>query len=85
MKPRHLHKISFSKPEVVRWHPQPSEKLEIQDWGVELRFTRKIGVNGCHTNVESPLIISDLKRLRRVINRAIKVLKNHGKNNPKRC
>lgn len=81
---RHIKKFQIMDNEaiVVRHFPiEDNRSFEAQEWGV------KIGINETslqYTTVIGPLTLTDLLRLRRVVNRAIKVVQNPKKHNKER-
>lgn len=53
--------------------------FEAQEWAVQIGINR---FSDNYTDCIGPFTLTDLKRLRRVINRAIKIVKNPKKHNP---
>lgn len=74
---KHIHKITFKEVEPVRYSPDYNHSHEIQDWGVYLSFYEH---NPNYSTSVGPFTKDDLKRLSRVIRRAIKAIDNHGNN-----
>lgn len=74
---KHYKKFKVEKkPEIVRYSPDGNRNHENQDWGVEIGIC-KMSEN--FTESLGPLTITDLIRLRRVINRGIRILQRHGR------
>lgn len=69
---RHYKKFKVKKkPEAVRYFPDGNRNHENQEWGVEIGMCRT-----SENYIESlgPMTLTDLLRLRRVIDRGIRIL-----------
>lgn len=66
---------------ITRYHPDGDHNHEANEWSVEIGLNR-FSVND--TQCIGPFTLDDLLRLRRVINRAIKLVQNPKKYNTKR-
>lgn len=84
MSVRHIKKFIVSnKAEPVHFFVDDNSRHEVQDWAVEIGICN---FNNRVTNIIGKLTLSDLIRLRRVVNRAIKIVsnpKNHVTNDRK--
>ena len=70
---RHYKKFKVKKkPEAVRYFPDGNHNHENQEWGVEIGMCR---TSENYTESLGPLTLTDLLRLRRVIDRGIRILR----------
>lgn len=70
---RHYKKFKIEKKlEPVRYSPDGNRNHENQEWGVEIGICR---ISENYTESLGPLTLTDLLRLRRVIDRGIRILR----------
>ena len=70
---RHYKKFKVKKkPEAVRYFPDGNRNHENQEWGVEIGMCR---TSENYTELLGPMTLTDLLRLRRVIDRGIRILR----------
>ena len=70
---RHYKKFKVKKkPEAVRYFPDGNRSHEIQEWGVNIGICR---TSENYTESLGPMTLTDLLRLRRVIDRGIRILR----------
>lgn len=70
---RHYKKFKIEKKlELVRYSPDGNRNHENQEWGVEIGICR---ISENYTESLGPLTLTDLLRLRRVIDRGIRILR----------
>lgn len=70
---RHYKKFKVKKkPEAVRYFPDENRNHENQEWGVEIGMCR---TSENYTESLGPMTLTDLLRLRRVIDRGIRILR----------
>lgn len=80
---RHYKRFSTSsEARQVIYSPTPHDhNFEIHEWAVQISLNQ---ISNNYTDVLGYFTLNDLLRLRRVVNRAIKVVKNPKKHNTKR-
>lgn len=70
---RHYKKFKIDmKLKQVRYSPDGNRSHEIQEWGVNIGMCR---TSENHTECLGPMTLTDLLRLRRVIDRGIRILR----------
>lgn len=76
MRPRHFEKIKVSKKaKPISYYLDGNIRHGVREWAVTISITSKKG-NGTSTTDNKDFTYNDLLRLRRVVNRAIKIVKN---------
>lgn len=79
---RHYKRFSTSKEaRQVIYNPTQDHQCEAHEWAVQISLNQ---VSNHYTDILGYFTLNDLLRLRRVVNRAIKIVKNPKKHNTKR-
>lgn len=77
---RHYKRFKVSKEaRIVSYNPNINRNCENKEWSVEIRYCQ---YSEHHSTVIGNLTLSDLYRLKRVVNRAIKIVKDPKRHNP---
>lgn len=79
---RHYKRFSTSKEaRQVIYNPTHNHKCEAHEWAVQISLNQ---ISNNYTDILGYFTLNDLLRLRRVVNRAIKIVNNPKKHNTKR-